>query len=252
MRILLIDIETAPNTAHVWGLWQQNVSIKQLMESSYTLCWAAKWLGNSKVIFNSVYKSSEEDMLGELWHLLNDADVVIHYNGSKFDIPTINKEFLLKGYTPPSPYKQIDLLKITRRTFKFPSNKLDYVCHALGLGEKVPHIGHELWVKCMGNDPASWRQMEKYNKGDVVLLEKLYNELLPWITTHPNYALYTNSDRPICTNCGSAHLQSRGTAFTGTQRYRRFQCVDCSTWVRTRFTEVDKEQRENILVQDKG
>jgi len=34
MQILLLDIETAPNTAHVWGLWNQNVSLNQLMESS--------------------------------------------------------------------------------------------------------------------------------------------------------------------------------------------------------------------------
>lgn len=251
MRILHLDIETSPNTAHVWGLWQQNVSIKQLMESSYTLCWAAKWHGQRGVIFNSIYESSEEDMLGELWHLLNDADVVVHYNGSKFDIPTINKEFLLKGYSPPSPYKQIDLLKITRKMFKFPSNKLDYVANALGLGEKLPHIGHELWIKCMNNDSAAWRKMEKYNKRDVELLEKLYNELLPWIATHPNYALYGNADRPVCTNCGSTHVQSRGVGVAGTQRYKRFQCTDCSTWMRSRYTEVTAEQRDNILTQDK-
>lgn len=51
MKILMLDIEVSPNTAHVWGLWQQNVSINQLMESSYTLCWAAKWHGTKEVMF---------------------------------------------------------------------------------------------------------------------------------------------------------------------------------------------------------
>ena len=52
MKILLLDIESSPNTAHVWGLWQQNVGIKQIMESSYVLCWAAKWLDDKEIMFD--------------------------------------------------------------------------------------------------------------------------------------------------------------------------------------------------------
>ncbi len=66
MKILLLDIESSPNTAHVWGLWQQNVSINQLMESSYVLCYAAKWLGQKDVLFDSdpllKLKSREVDL----------------------------------------------------------------------------------------------------------------------------------------------------------------------------------------------
>ncbi len=109
MKILLLDIETSPNTAHVWGLWQQNVSINQLMESSYVLCYAAKWLDNEEVLFDSVHQSKPKKMLKGIHGLLNEADAVVHYNGTKFDIPTLNKEFLLHSYNPPSPYKQIDL-----------------------------------------------------------------------------------------------------------------------------------------------
>ena len=63
MKILLLDIESSPNTAHVWGLWQQNVSINQLMESSYVLCYAAKWLGEDEVHFDSVHQSKPKAML---------------------------------------------------------------------------------------------------------------------------------------------------------------------------------------------
>jgi hypothetical protein len=40
MRILLLDCETAPNTAYVWGMWKQNVSVSQLTDSSFVMCWA--------------------------------------------------------------------------------------------------------------------------------------------------------------------------------------------------------------------
>jgi len=228
MKILLLDIETSPNTAHVWGLWQQNVSINQLMESSYVLCYAAKWLGEKEVKFDSVHQSRPKTMLKGIHGLLNDADAVVHYNGTKFDIPTLNKEFLLHNFNPPSPYKQIDLLRVVRSNFRFPSNKLDYVAQRLNLGKKHEHEGHELWVKCMNGDKDAWKRMEKYNVQDVVLLENLYGALRPWIRNHPNHNLF--SDDHVCPNCSSPSLQKRGTAISATGTYQRYQCRSCGTW----------------------
>jgi DNA polymerase elongation subunit (family B) len=228
MKILLLDIETSPNTAHVWGLWQQNVSINQLMESSYVLCYAAKWLDNEDVQFDSVYQSKPKKMLKGIHGLLNEADAVVHYNGTKFDIPTLNKEFLLHSYNPPSPYKQIDLLRVVRSQFRFPSNKLDYVAQRLGLGQKHAHEGHDLWVKCMNGDKDAWKRMQDYNVQDVVLLESLYHTLLPWIKNHPNQNLY--SETTVCPTCGSHSVQKRGQAVSLSGTYQRYQCRDCGSW----------------------
>jgi DNA polymerase elongation subunit (family B) len=228
MKILHLDIESSPNTAHVWGLWQQNVSINQLMESSYVLCYAAKWQGEEDIHFDSVHQSKPKSMLKGIHVLLDQADAVVHYNGTKFDIPTLNKEFLLHGYNPPSPYKQIDLLRVVRSNFRFPSNKLDYVAQRLGLGKKHDHEGHELWVKCMNGDKDAWKRMEAYNIQDVVLLESLYDKLLPWIKTHPNHNLYT--DDVVCPTCSGHRLQKRGTAISSVGTYQRYQCKDCGSW----------------------
>ena len=228
MKILLLDIESSPNTAHVWGLWQQNVSINQLMESSYVLCYAAKWLGEEDIYFDSVQQSKPKTMLKGIHGLLDAADAVIHYNGTKFDIPTLNKEFLLNKLLPPSPYKQIDLLRVVRSNFRFPSNKLDYVSQRLGLGQKHAHEGHDLWVKCMNGDKDAWKRMEDYNIQDVVLLEGLYDTLLPWIKNHPNQNLFSES--VCCPSCGQGHLQKRGTAVSSTGTYQRYQCKSCGTW----------------------
>lgn len=228
MKILLLDIETSPNTAHIWGLKNPYISPSNLLESSYVLCWAAKWLGEKDVYFDSLHKSSEKEMLVKIYSLLEEADAVIHYNGTRFDIPVLNKEFLLNKMLPPAPYKQIDLLKVVRNKFSFPSNKLDYVAQRLGLGKKTPHEGYTLWVKCMDNDSKAWKKMEQYNKKDVVLLEKVYHRILPWIPTHPNRNLM--SDKQCCPNCGSHKLQKRGFSYTVTGTFQRFQCTDCGTW----------------------
>ncbi len=233
MKILLLDIETSPNLAHVWGLWQQNVAMNQLVESSYTLCWAAKWHDQKEIMFESVHKSKPRVMIGKIHDLLSEADMVVHYHGTSFDIPTLNKEFLLHKIQPPPPVKELDLLKVVRQRFRFPSNKLDYVAQRLGLGKKFEHEGHALWVKCLNKDPKAWKRMELYNRHDVALLGRLYDRLLPWIKTHANYNLYSN-DVECCPNCGSVKFQNRGLAYTKTLAYQRHQCTACGSWFRGR------------------
>jgi hypothetical protein len=75
-KILLLDIETSPNTAHVWGIWQQNIAINQLLESSQILCFAAKWLGEKDIVFKSIKNGSYKAMLKSIWKLLDEADAV--------------------------------------------------------------------------------------------------------------------------------------------------------------------------------
>ena len=251
MKILHIDIETSPNVAHVWGIWQQNIGINQIMDASYTMCVAAKWHGSKEVMFFRSYGPENEHMIEQVWELLNEADAVVHYNGTKFDMPTLNKEFILNNLPPPDPYHQIDLLQVARKRFRFPSNKLDYVAKALGLGTKVKHIGHEMWVGCLNNDDKSWKHMEKYNKQDVKLLEKLYLKLLPWIQKHPNHALYTDDTRPTCPNCGGHKVVKKGTETTQVGIYQRFRCKTCSTPIRGRYTMLDADKRKSVLTQSK-
>jgi len=231
MRILLLDIETSPNLAHVWGLWQQNVGLPQLLESSYTMCYSAKWLGEKQIYFDSVQKSEPKSMLEGIHGLLEDADAVVHYNGTKFDMPTLNKEFLIHKMTPPPPIKQIDLLRVVKSQFRFPSNKLDYVAQRLGLGKKNHHEGHTLWIKCMNGDKAAWKVMEQYNIQDVVLLEKLYKKLLPWIKQPINLSLM-KKDRNgfVCPTCSKSSLMSKGFRYTTTGAYQRYICKACGAY----------------------
>jgi DNA polymerase elongation subunit (family B) len=242
MKILHLDIETAPTTAYVWGLWQQNVGLNQIIDNGHVLSWAAKWHGQSEVMFMSM-QTGVKKMLNKVHSLLGQADVVVHYNGQRFDIPILNREFLLHNFTPPAPYKQVDLLKVARNRFRFISNKLDFIANALGLGKKIRHKGFELWVECMANNPESWKQMEEYNRQDVVLLEKLYNVFLPWITNHPAY------EGLVCSNCGGSHLSRRGLATTKLLVYQRFQCSDCGKWMRANKSITPKGRSRLIGIQ---
>lgn len=251
MKILHLDIETAPNKGYFWGLFNQNISINQIEEPGYTLCWSAKWHDKRKIFFDSLQDSTMKNMLESIHTLLDEADAVVHYNGTKFDIPVLNKEFIKYNLPPPSPYHQIDLYRTVKASFRFASNKLDHVCQELGLGAKVQHKGMELWDGCMAGDPKSWKIMERYNKQDVRLLPRLYERLLPWIKDHPNHALFLEDTRPICSNCGSVHVVSKGKETTKSQIYERFKCVDCGTPLRGRTTILPKEKKDSVLTRSK-
>lgn len=229
-RILLLDIETAPNKVYSWGLWDQNIATNQVEETSYVLCWAAKWLGKKDVMFDSVRKSGMKEMMTRVHALLTEADIVVHYNGIKFDVPTLNKEFIQLGFPPPAPYKQIDCMKVVKGMFRFQSNKLDFVSQALRIGAKIKNEGFKLWVDCMKGKAPAWKRMEEYNRGDVLLLEKLYKRLRPWIEKHPNLGAYVNL--MACPKCGGYKRQQRGYAVTRMLKYPRFQCLGCGGWFR--------------------
>lgn len=230
MKILFLDIETAPNTAYVWRLFKENVPLKALIETSYVLCWAAKWADDDTVHFSSVEKMSPYEMLVGVHRLLDEADVVVHFNGKSFDIPTLNREFLVYGHPPPAPYKQVDLMLVAKDRFRFVSNKLDHIAGQLGVGNKH-ETTFELWTNCMKGDADAWRTMEEYNKQDVLLLEKVYRQFLPWINNHPNVGIYADG-APCCPNCGSLDHVARGFAYTNVGKYQRYQCKSCRRWFR--------------------
>lgn len=231
MKILFIDIETTPMTAYTWGLWQQNVSLSQIIDSTEMMCFGARWYGEKKVHFKSIHHHGKEEMLESVHQLLDEADVVVGWNSASFDSKHIKRELLEAQMLPPSPYKDMDLMRVVKSQFRFPSNKLDYVAQKLGVGAKVQHSGFELWVKCMANDKKAWAEMKRYQIQDVDLLVDLYEKLKPWIKNHPNVALYDGIEDG-CTNCGSQHLQKRGLARTNTSSYQRYQCQKCGKWLR--------------------
>lgn len=245
MKILCIDIETTPNLAHVWGLWDQNVGLNQLLEATEMLCFAAKWLDGKNTMFYSAHHDGKEAMIQAAWDLLDQADVVLHFNGKRFDVPHLNREFATAGLMPPAPYVQLDLLTVVKRVFKFPSNKLDYVLRALGLAGKVKHEGHELWIKCMAGDEKAWRKMRIYNKRDVRALQDLYYRIHPWIQGHPNVALYSEEPaEQACPGCGGTNLTKQGHRYTAIGKYPRFQCQDCFKWSSGGKREAGTDLRE--------
>jgi len=254
MKILHIDIETLPHTGYFWGLGKTTIGAHQISVPGRVVCFAAKWEDGDETMFYTDWWGRDSERLARMaWQLLDEADAVVHFNGTRFDLPRLYELMLQHGLGPPSPVQEIDLLDTVRRRFSFPSNRLEYVVRALDLGAKLDTGGFELWKTLMEGSAdekaVARKRMRRYNIRDVKLQQKLYRKLRPWLVKHPNHALYGDGPegRPMCPTCGSYRVQYRGWFYTSTQRYRRLHCQACKKWSRERTTAVPKEARPNIL-----
>lgn len=234
-RILLFDIETMANLSWVWGRYEQNVVAVE--RDWHIITFACKWLGDKKTQvfslpdFPGYVPGTDNDaqLVHVLWELFDEADVIIAHNGNDFDIKKVNARFAKWGMKPPSPYKTVDTKLVAKRYFKFDSNRLNDLGTYFGLGEKLDTGGFDLWIGCHRGDTDAWKKMCKYNKQDVVLLEKVYLRMLPYMTNHPNMNLLLETTHS-CPNCGGNNMQRRGMQHTRTTSCQRYQCSDCGAW----------------------
>ena len=233
MKLLFLDIETRPNVVHKWSLYDKvPTGLNQVIEFAGVFAFAAKWQGKPKVEFYSDHHNGHSTMVEQAYRLLNEADVVCHYNGTSFDMPWLRTEIALADIGVPSPVQEIDLYRVIRKKFRFPSNKLQHISQAFELGSKVSHSGHDLWVRCLDGDPKAWALMKRYNIGDVRLTEQLHDRILPWIHNYPHRGLFTGEDYRCACGAGRDQLQRRGSKPCGLSIYPQFMCNVCGSWFR--------------------
>lgn len=249
-RVLIYDIETAPILSYVWGLWDNNVALNQIASDWHVLSWSAKWLGDppSKVMYmdqrNAKNIEDDKDLLKEIWSLLDQADIVITQNGKSFDQRKLNARFIMHGFQPPSSYKHIDTKLIAQKHFGFTSAKLEYMTDKLCVKyKKLKHTkypGFDLWKECLSGNKDAWKEMEKYNKHDVLALEELYTKLSPWDNSI-NFSIYDDSAASAC-RCGSTSLIKNGYYYTSVGKYQRYKCKSCG---------AESRDRQNLMPEDK-
>lgn len=231
MNTLFLDIETSALNVDTWSPWESNAIVvnREWMLLGIAYAWddgpVTSCYPKDKGPAN---EEEERKILARIWHLLDEADIVIAHNGDKFDLRKINARMVRAGFGPPSPYRTIDTLKVAKKHFAFTYNRLDYLGKYLGLGEKLSHQGYPMWQGCIEGDPKAWRKMEKYNRQDITLLRNVYYRLRPWISNHPHVG-------GTCPTCGASDGTRRGnrTMKSGIQ-YTQYQCNVCGSYYRAK------------------
>lgn len=251
-KILLADIETLPLEVWTWGLFDQNIGLNQISQDWTVLSWSAKWLGEKDVMYDDVRGDRPRDdkrVLKGIWKLLDEADIVVWHYGSAFDHKKLNARFILNGYKPPKPYKQIDTKKLATKTFGFTSNKLEYLTDKLNKKfKKSKHKkfeGFAMWKECMAGNISAFNEMRDYNKMDVLSLEELYNNLIVWHNPL-DFRVYDSSTRPACFTCSSPKVKKEGFSFTKSAKYQQYSCKSCNSWFTGKVNLLSKEKKASL------
>ena len=239
-RILVLDIETQRAVVETFSLFRPFIHIDRVIIPSRVLCFAARWRGEDKTIFKSCWRDNDEAgyyrMMQAAWKLLHEADIVVTWNGDRFDVQWFEAEFVRLGLGRPAPYKSVDLFKSAKSWFRggLLSMKLDWSARMFLRDRKVPHGGADLWHDIRYGTRAEQREAERvmreYNEHDVDLTGRLFEVHLPYLRL--NLALYENNDdgEMRCTKCTSKNVKKDGVKFYATPAglYQNWRCKDCN------------------------
>lgn len=242
IKRLFFDIETSPNIGLFWTAgYKLNIGHDNIIKERAIICICYKWAGEKEVhSLTWDAKQNDKSLLEKFIKIANEADELVGHNGDKYDLPWVRTRCLYHGISLFPSYTTIDTLKYARSKFKFNSNKLDYIAQFLGLGAKIT-TGFNLWKDIVLNsDKKAMEQMVTYCKGDVVLLEKIYNKLAP----HFPEKTHVSKDKTDCPTCGSSKwsFSKRRMSALGTTRVQ-MQCKKCG-----RYHTVSEKTAENIAL----
>jgi len=249
-KIILWDIETSHLEVRSWSLWDKYIHHENIIEDWYIICAAYKELGKKRVHSVSLLDDptrfglnhkDDYHVIEHMHEVLSGADAIIHHFGDAFDIKKFNARAIYHGFDPLPSIVQIDTVKIAKSKFKFTSNKLDYLGAYFGIGKKIP-TDNNLWVRCENGERKAIKEMVKYNKQDVLLLEKVYEILKPYVPARLNFNHFT-SDR-VCPTCGGNHLTINKRRLTRAGKMIQLQCQDCGAY--SSFPE-SKTGKEGII-----
>ena len=101
-NVLIIDIETAPILARVWGLWKQDINLDFIVKDWFMLTWSCKWLNEPDIYSGAVtpeeaIECNDKRISEDIWQFIEKADVIMAHNGKRFDMPRLNTRFILNG-----------------------------------------------------------------------------------------------------------------------------------------------------------
>jgi hypothetical protein len=232
LRLLFYDIETAPMLSFHWEGKTEYIPA-QMVESDdrFLLCWSAKWSDQTKVITGRLSgkearEQADGGLVSGLVVLMRHADYVVAHIGNRFDYKRVNARLFVNRLQPLGQVQMIDTLSIARTSFDLPYNNLDYLARKLGFGQKL-HTSFELWRRAYYGEVSALKEMEAYNRQDVVLLEHVFHAMAPYAKTLPRLVDAVEWRQELCPYCGSQERSSDGFYRMKVQTYAKYRCRGC-------------------------
>jgi len=235
LKRLFWDIETSPNIMFSWRCGSKiYLDHQNIIQERAIICICFKWEGQKRVHALTWDDGNDKEMLKEFGRVVAEADEMVAQNGDWFDMRWFNGRRLFHGLEPLPPTKTVDTLKILKRHFYLNSNSLDYVANLL-FGEGKIKTDFDLWKQIvLNNSGGAMREMVRYCKKDVILLERIWNRLRDFEVpaTHAGAALTGNAgDRWMCPHCASGDVfKSKGRTTAKGMVQHQMKCKSCGRY----------------------
>ncbi len=251
VKVLLWDIETAPNLGFFWRAgYDQHILPDSIVKERKVITIAWKWLGQRQTYFLTWDKHQDDrSMLEKFMVVAHEADILVAHYGDRFDLPWFKTRCLIHGLEPLPPYKTVDTKAWASKYFYFNSNKLDYIGEVLGEGRKIK-TEYQMWLDIvLKNCPKALAKMARYNVGDVRLLERVYNRLKFCVKPKTHAGVAAGGARWTCPRDGSedVHLDKVRVTASGVKQFQ-MQCNKCGGYFTINgvaFDAYKKEKQKN-------
>lgn len=195
-----------------------------------------KWLGEKKVHTPSILddnppcgrcglmKLGERPLLEKAHAVMSQADVLVTFNGTNFDVPWIQTKFLRERLKPLGDLRHIDLYQIARHKMRLSKKSLANISKYLRLKNQKTYLDFDIWQKAGEGDAKAMKYIRDHAAADVLVTEELYVDYLrPLIKNHP----FMFEDREPCRRCGGRmNRDKRITTLSGPAKVQ-YVCKKC-------------------------
>ena len=237
-RILFFDLESSLMQGYFFGMWQQNINMRRINKLTHLL--SVSWAYNDGEVVGyrltpeDVKTGNDFDVVVKMVEAINNSDIIVTFNGKRFDSKLINTRALFWGLPPTKIVKHIDLMEQAKRVFKFPSNSMDNISKYLGLDGKIKTSSSSLWERCIEYQnydecDNALSEMLTYNKQDIVVTRALYKRMQGWMKSAPNIGTITSEitgNKTLrCIHCGSDDIHPMNDlTFTAVSSFELYRC----------------------------
>lgn len=171
-RLGFLDIETTNLKANIGIILSWYIKSSDGNYEKYVL--SRKEIVNKNI--------EDKNAVKALCKALKNYDMIVGYYSKRFDIPFIRTRAIKHGIDFPvyNELYHLDLYDVVKRKMKLNSNRLATATHFLGIDGKTP-LEWEDWRYASWGDKTALQEVGKHNKGDVDILERLFELLKPHI-----------------------------------------------------------------------
>lgn len=196
MKVLTYDTETSHMIVRTFYIGQKvSIQHKQVKVPNKVITIQYKWAHEKRAKYlkwdtvDTKYDDhrnyDDSNMIEEFCtNVLSKADILIGQNSDKFDFIVLNERAKALKLSIMNQVPSLDILKLSRKSFKAASHKLDYRSEQQGLGGKITMVDQD-WTDIEEGLVSPEKKMVPYGLKDVIDTEKLFWKELPYYKDIP-------------------------------------------------------------------